>query len=333
MYPRGSLGRLPRRLVRRLIGYICMALLVVLAAVALGMAHVAPPADCTPSSSTGSFMVALLSLDLYDEPVFIASSIQCLSLNAVDSPASVVVTAVQGNGQTWSSGFRHSPAPLFEVQSAALDGFDAPAVISAFNRNFSSPFIHCVSVAVATTSDTPGAQLQAWSCGVMQVLPSSTGRRSASGAIISGPILTRLPDTTSITAMAYMAAVYVCCTWARDTITVASQVHGSYNWNIRCLECSANAPQDQHLSVQVAGDLTMTQSHLTVLPRSSLAVDSSVFHIPSSGMGGYWHSSGVRFQGGAFDYNIHSIVDASVSVATSDAHPTATHTHISRSNV
>lgn len=198
-----------------------MDLLVVLAAVALGMAHVAPPADCTPSSSTGSFMVALLSLDLYDEPVFIASSIQCLSLNAVDSPASVVVTAVQGNGQTWSSGFRHSPAPLFEVQSAALDGFDAPAVISAFNRNFSSPFIHCVSVAVATTSDTPGAQLQAWSCGVMQVLPSSTGRRSASGAIISGPILTRLPDTTSILAMAYMAAE---CTFVARGQGIQSQL-------------------------------------------------------------------------------------------------------------
>ena len=82
--------------------------------------------------------------------------------------------------------------------------------------------------------------------------------------------------------------------------------------------------------MQVAGDLTMTQSHLTVLPRSSLAVDSSVFHIPSSGMGGYWHSWGVCFQGGAFDYNIHSIVDASVSVATVNVCPTTTQPHISR---
>ena len=76
-----------------------MDLFVVLAAASLGTARVVLPASYSPCTPTRSLMVALLSLDLTDEHVFIASSIQRPSFNAVDSAASVVVTAVQGDDQ------------------------------------------------------------------------------------------------------------------------------------------------------------------------------------------------------------------------------------------
>ena len=105
----------------------------------------------------------------------------------------------------------------------------------------------------------------------MQVLPSSTGRRSASGALIFCPSSVRLPDT--IIAMASMAADHVCCTWVRGTVIVASQMRDSFDWDDQYLECSLSTLQDQHLRVKAAGDLTMgTRGHLATcsLRRDSL---------------------------------------------------------------
>ena len=84
-------------------------------------------------------------------------------------------------------------------------------------------------------SAAPGAQPHAWGCGVMQVLPFSTGRRSACGEIISGASLTQLEMRNNNTAVAYMAAVHVFCTWTRDTFHIPPSSMGgflvsSYTW-------------------------------------------------------------------------------------------------------
>jgi hypothetical protein len=127
----------------------------------LGTAHTMPS---TCDAPTGSLMVALLSLDLQVEPVFFASSPPA---DRSDSAECIIAAAVSGDGKPCSRCSRHSPAPTIQAQSAALDIFDGPIVISAPCSDVSSGFVECASVVGSVTVDfrAPWVRRHLWYSG------------------------------------------------------------------------------------------------------------------------------------------------------------------------